>query len=1219
MPDSAKQSMEKSLRISAAVAATGAAVIGAFYFSSWMSGAMTYLGFETITMKTNASVCAVLSGTALLLAIPERPSVGRRWTAAVLAAVVLLVGALTLLEHVTDWNLGIDQLLAEEPEGALGIVYPNRMGPPGAVCFTLLGTAILLFLRDKRRTRAAAQWIGLAVCLIAFLALLGHLYGVEGLYGAARYTSIAWQTTVALLLLGVALLCATSRHGVMAVITARDAGGMAIRRLLIPAVVLSATLGWLVLEGEWYALYEHYFGTCILVISWVLIFSFLIYQTGKLLSGMAATQQRAEEERERTQTLLLEAERLSQTGAWECDLRSDLWSCSDEWLRIHGIDKCICNTAELVALAHPDDQAGVADAFDALRSGEKGYQIEHRIIRQSDGAVRMVKAQGQLVKDAGGRVARVFGFVQDVTEMKEAEAELEMQRHLLEAVVEHLPVAVEIVRGSDLRLIMANPAYRQFAPGKEMIEKTVGELWPEVPELENIFRDVLATGQPYNAVDQPYRISRGNGEPLEKRFFTWSLFRVELPGEGGLGVLGTAWETTARKRSEEALRDSEQRLKAVIEHLAEGLIVIDPHGGTLLWNRKALEMYQYTEQDDVITFYDSFHKQYDLVTLDGDVVPQEQWPVKRIMLGEEYTDYELVVRSRSRNWQRIYNYSGALIPGLPDEAAMGLLTIRDVTASRQAEEAVRASEELLRNVLETLPVGVWMIDRNGKAAQANRAALEIWGGAKYVPIEQFGEYKGWWLASGKRIGPEEWGGARAFRKGEISLNEEAEIECFDGTHKIISDSAVPIRDAKGNITGAITVNQDITGRKRAEAALRDSEEKFRAVFEQAAVGMGRVSFSDARWIDVNDAFCRMLGYTQKEMLETPWPDITHPEDVDLDLAPFQQMAAGRLGSYMVEKRFLHKDGHHVWARLTLSLVRDAQGDPDYEVAVIEDITGRKHAEEALRQAKEELEERVLERTRELEKAYADLKRETEERIAAVEDLRKNEQMLIQQSRLAALGEMLGNIAHQWRQPLNVLGLLIQQLSMDYELGSVTQEHLDKEVAKAMQLILHMSHTINDFQNFLQQDKQKTTFNVNEVLATTISLLEATLKTGNVSVRIDEREEISITGHRNEFAQVVMNIVTNARDAFRERKTAGPKILITLFRENGRSVVTIADNAGGIADKIIGKIFDPYFTTKGPDRGTGIGLFMSKNIIEKSMNGTLTVRNTEQGAEFRIEI
>jgi PAS domain S-box-containing protein len=145
---------------------------------------------------------------------------------------------------------------------------------------------------------------------------------------------------------------------------------------------------------------------------------------------------------------------------------------------------------------------------------------------------------------------------------------------------------------------------------------------------------------------------------------------------------------------------------------------------------------------------------------------------------------------------------------------------------------------------------------------------------------------------------------------------------------------------------------DVTERKQTEAALRESEVKFRSLFEQAAIGMGRVRFDGARWIDVNDAFSSMIGYDRDELLATPWPEITHPDDLDLDLIPFRRMAAGEVDTYTVEKRFIHKQGRHVWARLTLSLVRDARGEPDYEVAIIEDISDRKQAELALRESEE---------------------------------------------------------------------------------------------------------------------------------------------------------------------------------------------------------------------------------------------------------------------------
>lgn len=133
--------------------------------------------------------------------------------------------------------------------------------------------------------------------------------------------------------------------------------------------------------------------------------------------------------------------------------------------------------------------------------------------------------------------------------------------------------------------------------------------------------------------------------------------------------------------------------------------------------------------------------------------------------------------------------------------------------------------DLLRNVVDILPVGVWILDETGKILYGNSAGHRIWAGGRYVGVEQYGEYKGWWVATGKRIEPEEWAAARAIRTGETSIDEEVEIECFDGTRKIILNSAMPIRDEDDNIVGAVIVNHDITERKRFEERLREMTER----------------------------------------------------------------------------------------------------------------------------------------------------------------------------------------------------------------------------------------------------------------------------------------------------------------------------------------------------------------------------------------------------------
>jgi signal transduction histidine kinase len=248
-----------------------------------------------------------------------------------------------------------------------------------------------------------------------------------------------------------------------------------------------------------------------------------------------------------------------------------------------------------------------------------------------------------------------------------------------------------------------------------------------------------------------------------------------------------------------------------------------------------------------------------------------------------------------------------------------------------------------------------------------------------------------------------------------------------------------------------------------------------------------------------------------------------------------------------------------------------------------------------------------------------LQAETMEHLRVAEALREKEQQFMQQSRHAAMGEMIGNIAHQWRQPLNSLGLIIQHLQLSFEDGDFCREHLDNSVSKTMDIIQHMSRTIDDFIHFFRPDKQKVKFNVLKEVSKTLSLIEGGFKEQWIRIEVNPTDNPVIFGHPNEYSQVLLNIMINARDAFSNRKADSPKVTINLFTDEGKSVVTITDNAGGIPEDIIEKIFEPYFTTKGPDKGTGVGLYMSKNIIEKNMSGTLSVRNTGSGAEFRIEI
>ncbi|MBF0370266.1 MAG: PAS domain S-box protein [Magnetococcales bacterium] len=257
------------------------------------------------------------------------------------------------------------------------------------------------------------------------------------------------------------------------------------------------------------------------------------------------------------------------------------------------------------------------------------------------------------------------------------------------------------------------------------------------------------------------------------------------------------------------------------------------------------------------------------------------------------------------------------------------------------------------------------------------------------------------------------------------------------------------------------------------------------------------------------------------------------------------------------------------------------------------------------------------RQKEIESLNANLELRIRE---AVEKNRQMDVMLVQQSRLAAMGEMIGNIAHQWRQPINSLNLILANIQSAYEYGELTEEVLDEKVETGQKIILKMSSTIDDFRRFFKPDKRRNSFEPESVVTDALSLVGASLKSHHIATHfIPAPHPIQVFGFPNEYSQVILLVLTNAKDAIVQNSATNGEITIRLLQEEGNAVVLIRDNGGGVPGEIMAKIFDPYFTTKDSQHGTGIGLYMAKVIIEEHMSGRITACNVEEGAEFRIAI
>ncbi len=236
----------------------------------------------------------------------------------------------------------------------------------------------------------------------------------------------------------------------------------------------------------------------------------------------------------------------------------------------------------------------------------------------------------------------------------------------------------------------------------------------------------------------------------------------------------------------------------------------------------------------------------------------------------------------------------------------------------------------------------------------------------------------------------------------------------------------------------------------------------------------------------------------------------------------------------------------------------------------------------------------------------------------VEKNAKKDRILENQSKLAALGEMLANIAHQWRHPLTRLSLILQNIKLYSSKGQLDKKLLDKYIQNSLEQIEYMSQTIDDFRNFYKNDKERVEFGIKSSIKNAVNIIEASIKHNGIKMSINTQENISYKGYPNQLSQVILNLLHNSKDAIELNKIKEPYIKIKLSKSENIIKIEIEDNAGGVPEKIKDKIFEPNFTTKA-GTGTGIGLYMSKTIINDNFNGKLYVRNSGNGAIFTIEL
>lgn len=552
--------------------------------------------------------------------------------------------------------------------------------------------------------------------------------------------------------------------------------------------------------------------------------------------------------------------------------------------------------------------------------------------------------------------------------------------------------------------------------------------------------------------------------------------------------------------------------------------------------------------------------------------------------GEFFFTHENPVLTSSGEKRDILWYNKSWI-GEDGKLKGYLCTGQDITEKKIFEESI----SLTRNAIENATDGIVCIDEKGKIKFINRAASYILGHPQELLIDK--KFPSFLLL-------------KNYHNIENFVLLLKRIEKITYEVKIFNEKkGVLFYKVRANIfeyKNAIYLFfhiQDIT----IEAQTRIELKKLSMVAEQSPVAtmitdnVGNIEY-------VNPAFLDITGYTLKEVIGKK-PSILKSgfqNEGDYKVL-WKTILSGNIWRGVLQNK--KKNGELYWVKANIFPIFDDKGQIVNFVAEEEDITEERIAKISL--------EKTL---KELENLNKELDRKVKEEVN--KNLEK-EKLLIQQSRFAAMGEMLGNIAHQWRQPLNAVGILVQNLYFNYKNGRLNKEYFDRTVSRTMELLKHMSNTIDDFRNFFKPDREMRDFSLVEITEKTLLFMKDSFDNKGIKYSFTFEKDYIIKGYPNQFSQVLINLLNNSLEALVERNVENPFVNLSIKENNGILYIKVEDNAGGIPDDIIEKIFEPYFTTK--EKGTGIGLYMSKVIIENNFKGKIYVKNTKKGAEFTIEL
>lgn len=629
-------------------------------------------------------------------------------------------------------------------------------------------------------------------------------------------------------------------------------------------------------------------------------------------------------------------------------------------------------------------------------------------------------------------------------------------------------------------------------------------------------------------------------------------------------------DISERREADEMVRNQAQMLDLA----NDSIIVCDLDGNITYWNQGARRLYGWKKKEAID------RNVHALLQTD---FPQPLEEIKAVLLQQGY--WEGVLVQARRDGAKVTVASSWTLQRDDNHSPVAILEINnDITQRQEAAKALLQSQQMLELVMASIPQYIFWKDRNSAYLGCNHNVARLLGLDSPADIVGLTD-------SDLPFSREQ---AELYRSQDwqvMELNqplyrvvERMSLQLPNRKSMWVDANKIPLTDATGTVVGVLCTFEDISDRKRAEAALAQSEQLFRAVFEQAAVGMGQNGL-DGRWLMVNQKLCDILGYSREELLAMGSWDITHAGDLPANQEFLERLVAGEIDTYSMEKRYIRKDGSPVWTNLTVSLLRDPEGDRTL-LAVVEDISDRKAAEEAL-----------LSRAAELSRTTAVLAQTT----------------AILKKRNQELDQFAYVVSHDLKAPLRAIANLSTWIEED--LG----DKLTDDTQHQMNLLRGRVHRMEALiEGLLQYSRvgriknAKESVNVSKLLG---EIIDSLAPPPTFTVEVSPEMPVLFT-ERLPLGQVFSNLIGNA---IKHNHRADGRVQISVQDLGDFYEFAIADNGPGIAPQYHEKIFVIFSTLEARDKveNTGIGLSLVKKIVE-DRGGTIQVESSEgEGATFRF--